>query len=70
MTELLIVIAFIAFCGLAAYVHLIGPGMNDGGVDELKTDLLVADHRIHHEFHQARRAMHDAAGQSWRNLTG
>ena len=70
MTGFLIVIAFIAFCGLAACVHLIGPADIDGDRDLLRTDLLIADHRIDHEFHRARRAMNDAAGQSWRNLTG
>lgn len=70
MTGFLIVIAFIAFCGLATYVHLIDSGSSHDAIDGLKTDLLIADHRIHHEFHQARRAMNDAAGQSWRNLTG
>lgn len=70
MTGILIVIAFVAFCGLAAYLHLIGPGPSDRAVDALKTDLLIADQRINHEFHQARRAMNDATGQSWRNLAG
>lgn len=70
MTGFLIAIAFIAFCGLAAYVHLIGREPNAAAVDRLKTDLLLADHRIDREFHRARRAMNDATGQSWRNLTG
>lgn len=37
---------------------------------QLRRDLHVADLRVQSEFHQARRAMNDAAGQSWRNLAG
>lgn len=36
----------------------------------LRRNLHVADLRVQSEFHQARRAMNEAAGQSWRNLAG
>ena len=38
--------------------------------DLLRQQLHVADQRVQSEFHRARRAMNDAAGQSWRNLAG
>ena len=38
--------------------------------EQLRHELLAADRRLETELHQARRAMNDAAGQSWRNLTG
>lgn len=38
--------------------------------DEIRRDLHVADLRVQSEFQRARRAMNDAAGQSWRNLAG
>ncbi|OUZ08151.1 hypothetical protein BHE97_14555 [Aeromicrobium sp. PE09-221] len=38
--------------------------------DQLRRDLRVADLRVQSDFHRARRAMNDAAGQSWRNLAG
>ncbi len=34
----------------------------------LRQDLHLADLRVQSEFRQARRAMNEAAGQSWRNL--
>lgn len=37
---------------------------------QLRRDLHLADLRVQSKFHQARRAMNDAAGQSWRNLAG
>lgn len=39
-------------------------------LDRVRDELFVADQEIESEFHQARRAMNDAAGQSWRNLAG
>lgn len=37
---------------------------------QLRQDLHVADLNVQSDFHRARRAMNDAAGQSWRNLAG
>lgn len=37
---------------------------------ELRRNLHVADLQVQSDFHRARRAMNDAAGQSWRNLAG
>lgn len=70
MIELAIILGFVAFCSLAAYVHLLDSNSANRSLAELKTELVIADHRINHDFHQARRAMNDAAGQSWRNLAG
>ncbi len=36
----------------------------------LRRKLYAADGQVNKDFHRARRAMNDAAGQSWRNLTG
>jgi hypothetical protein len=36
----------------------------------LRRELTIADQRVAREFHDARRAMNNAAGQSWRNLAG
>jgi hypothetical protein len=38
--------------------------------ETVRTALFVADRRVEAEFQRARRAMNDAAGQSWRNLAG
>lgn len=38
--------------------------------DKVRRDLLAADQRVASEHLRARRAMNDAAGQSWRNLAG
>ncbi|OBK19138.1 hypothetical protein [Mycobacterium sp. 1245852.3] len=70
MMELAIILGFIAFCGLAAYVHFVDSDSAQRSLAQLKTELTIADHRINHDFHHARRAMNDAAGQSWRNLAG
>jgi len=40
-----------------------------GAEERLKRRVLEADHRLSVAHRQARRAMNDAAGQSWRNLT-
>ena len=37
---------------------------------ELRRNLHVADLHVQSDFRRARRAMNDAAGQSWRNLAG
>lgn len=37
---------------------------------EVRRNLHMADLQVQSEFHRARRAMNDAAGQSWRNLAG
>lgn len=37
--------------------------------ERLKRRVLEADHQLSVAHRQARRAMNDAAGQSWRNLT-
>lgn len=37
---------------------------------DLRRDLHVADLHVQSDFRRARRAMNDAAGQSWRNLAG
>lgn len=37
---------------------------------QIRRDLHVADLRVQSEFQRARRAMNEAAGQSWRNLAG
>lgn len=37
---------------------------------QVRRDLHVADLHVQSDFQRARRAMNDAAGQSWRNLTG
>lgn len=70
MTELAIILGFSVFCTLAGYVHFLDSDSAHRSLAQLKTELLIADHRISHDFHQARRAMNDAAGQSWRNLAG
>lgn len=36
---------------------------------KLRRDLHIADQRLASEYRQSRRAMNDAADQSWRNLT-
>ncbi|GAB6987870.1 hypothetical protein JCM10369A_43990 [Nocardioides pyridinolyticus] len=36
----------------------------------VRRDLAIADQRVEREWRHARRAMNDAAGQSWRNLAG
>lgn len=38
--------------------------------ETVRTELRTADRRVETEFQRARRAMNDAAGQSWRNLAG
>lgn len=37
---------------------------------QLRRGLHVADLHVQSDFRRARRAMNDAAGQSWRNLAG
>ncbi|GAA1508653.1 hypothetical protein [Nocardioides humi] len=38
--------------------------------EQVRRELIAADRRLAGEYQRARRAMNDAAGQSWRNLAG
>jgi hypothetical protein len=67
MTEVLLILASIVFCSLAAWVHQIDTNSRRASSH---VDLFIADQQVAREFHQACRAMNDAAGQSWRNLAG
>ena len=70
MIELLLIVAFIVYCLLAVWVHHNATYSRRVSPESMTADLLAADRRVAGEFHRARHAMNDAAGQSWRNLAG
>lgn len=69
MLELLVILALLLFCAAAVGIAR-AESQRRSSSEALRIELLTADHRITSEYHQARRAMNDAAGRSWRNLTG
>lgn len=66
-------IVFVAVLVVAGFVGWVaGSPAPDTHLDEdaVRAALLEGDGRIEGEHLRARRAMNDAAGQSWRNLAG
>lgn len=70
MVEFLVILTFLLFCGAAVCVWVATVESRRSVTDAVRAELLSADQRVDTEYHQARRAMNDAAGQSWRNLAG
>lgn len=73
MTDVLVFLLVLVVCSLAATGSRLYRAVcrqRRSKADRLREDLLVADLRIDSEFQRARRAMNDAANQSWRNLAG
>ena len=68
MLELLFIALFLLWC--AAAVCVFNSGTAQRSPESIHAELLLADQRVDYEYHHARRAMNDAAGQSWRNLAG
>lgn len=66
-----IVVLLVAGLGIVALIVRRGHSRSQDTAEiQLRGTLHQADLRIQCEHQQARRAMNDAAGQSWRNLTG
>lgn len=70
MTAVWVLLLLIGVCfGIAAWREdrrrLYGPPPEQ----EVRLDAIRAAGQVDHAFHEARRAMNDAAGQGWRNLT-
>lgn len=62
--------AFLLWCAAAVCVFSAGYGPCQRSPEAILAELHSADQRLDTEYRQARRAMNDAAGQSWRNLAG
>lgn len=62
-------IAFVGFLILVtATLGVLASASRRSRTEQIRRDLLRADQQVHVEHRKARRAMNDAAGQSWRNL--
>lgn len=70
VVELLVLVVFLLWCAAAVCVFSSGSSRAQRSPDSIRAELLIANQRLDAEYRQARRAMNDAAGQSWRNLTG
>lgn len=70
VVELLVLIAFLLWCAAAVCVANSGTSPAQRSPESIRAELRLADQRLDAEYRQARRAMNDAVGQSWRNLTG
>lgn len=70
VVELLVLVVFLLWCAAAVCVFNCEQHVHGQSPESIRTELLIADQRLDAEYRQARRAMNDAAGQSWRNLTG
>lgn len=55
---------------VALIVGLVGRAGERSRRDRLRRELIEADRKVAREHGTAKRAMNDAAGQSWRNLAG
>ncbi len=70
MVEALAIVAFLLWCAAAVCVAIARHDNRQRSAESLRAELLHADHQVAIAHRQARRAMNDAAGQSWRNLAG
>lgn len=70
MIGLLLALAFVACCGLAVCIAVLASSAHQPSPDDIRSELHYADQQVAQDHRQARRAMNDAAGQSWRNLAG
>jgi hypothetical protein len=69
--ELLVFLVLLVVCSLVAHaLGLFRVRPHRSAADTIRSDLFVADQKVAAEHLRARRAMNDAAGQSWRNLAG
>lgn len=68
--ELLFIALFLLWCSAAVCVFSAGHDVGKQSPESIRAELLIADQRLNAEYRHARRAMNDAAGQSWRNLAG
>lgn len=70
MLELIAIALFLLWCAAAVCVSSSGDSPAQRSPASIRAELLLADQRVDYEYRRARHAMNDAAGQSWRNLTG
>jgi hypothetical protein len=69
--ELLVFLVLLVVCSLVAHaLGLFRVRPHRSAADTIRSDLFVADQKVAAEHLRARRAMNEAAGQSWRNLAG
>ena len=73
MIGVVVFLGLLAACSLAGRVALLtsrhGRARRTPAA-VVRFELFVADRRVDAEYQRARRAMNEAAGQSWRNLAG
>lgn len=70
LTGVIVFVALLILAGLAGWVAASPSPEKRLDEDAVRAALLESDSRVQAEHLRARRAMNDAAGQSWRNLAG
>lgn len=70
LTGVILVVALLVLAGFIGWVAGLPSSDTRADEDAVRAALLESDSRIQAEHLRARRAMNDAAGQSWRNLAG
>lgn len=70
MIGLLVFLMLLVVCSLVAHALGLFRVRPRRSADTIRSDLFVADQKVAAEHLRARRAMNEAAGQSWRNLAG
>ncbi|MDV6310740.1 hypothetical protein R3Q15_02295 [Gordonia amicalis] len=68
MTIFAVALAIGLLCVIISGLLSTGPAPTTSGTEQLQRTLRDADQKVEDEFRLARRAMNEAAGQSWRNL--
>ena len=70
MTGVVLIVAVLISAVFIAWALGLTSTPKQPSEDDVRAALLESDARLQAEHLQARRAMNDAAGQSWRNLAG
>lgn len=68
MTIFAVALVIGLLCVILSGLLSIGPAPTTSGAEQLQRSFRDADQKVEDELRLARRAMNEAAGQSWRNL--
>jgi len=70
LTGVIVLVVLLVLAGFIGWVAGLPSPDTRPDEDAVRSALLESDSRIEADHLRARRAMNDAAGQSWRNLAG
>lgn len=70
MTSVAFIVVVLLVAGFIAWALGLPSTPKQPNEDDVRAALFEGDARVQADYLQARRAMNDAAGQSWRNLAG